>query len=411
MVKEILNQMKVAIIDDGVDDRELTALVRHVSFVPEHAHSGSTVTHGTICAKIIEKYGNVSDLYDLKTIPSVGDGNLSYLIEALNYCLNVHVDIINISNGSYNYIESDHQYRLLKDVCRKLARAGTIIFAAESNIGRLTIPSAFASVISVEQKNPLRNSRASLYRQSNLYVNGAHIIKIGGKIHFTKRCNSFACAYACALATKNTSGNGRITFPKEVLINTNVVYDGLYRLHGRRKSLNFNSLLFLFEGKRNSVPVISVSPQGVPYSSGVALQLKDLAMQSGYYAMILSDQNIKLPRHFKSMNETFILKSIHAIWKSSHCDLILYDSVSPKSHSISSMSLTNMNIADTCLTGNDFADTRLTGMDIAGMALTDMDIHYLEGHKFSVMKDRSRRTCLSIEDVFNSIRENFEESG
>ena len=193
--------MTVAVLDNGIYAEELETPVRHFS-VGSAVDSGFIQTnersHGTVCAKIIEKYSSVDEILDVTFIGKDGKADISDMSEALEFCLDKKVDAINLSCGIEDYTIDSKEYRRLSDVCKKLFDNNIKIFASQNNIGRITIPAALPYTISVEQKDSKLNKLTSVYRKSDIYINGKHLIKLGNRYGFTEACNSFACAYATA---------------------------------------------------------------------------------------------------------------------------------------------------------------------------------------------------------------------
>ena len=73
---------------------------------------------------------------------------------ALEYCSELKVDVINLSSGCSFYDSNTAVYARLVAVCRKLYYRGVKIFAAQNNVGNMTIPAQFPYV--TEGLVPLR---------------------------------------------------------------------------------------------------------------------------------------------------------------------------------------------------------------------------------------------------------------
>ncbi len=192
--------MTIAILDDGICEEPLSASVYHIDLLKD-GEMISPVSHGTVCAKIIEKYGNVDHLIDIRFLNVQRNGSLEGLMDALRCCLELEVDAINISCGIENFMYEDPKVRKLHRMIQRLKNKGIDIYAAQSNLGRVTIPAAFPEVFSVEHKSEISNRIHSIYRTSDIYLRAPHRVKLNGKKVFTYRQNSYSCAYACALAS------------------------------------------------------------------------------------------------------------------------------------------------------------------------------------------------------------------
>ena len=156
----------------------------------------------------------------------------------------------------------------MADVCRALHEKGVKIYAAQNNIGRITIPAEFPFAVSVEQKDRIQNILTSIYRRSDIYTSGRHLIRLGGEDHYTEECNSFACAYATAKNLDGESGDYKDLFDG--------ADDKLAQLIER-------------ESKRYpkaEIPVIYIEKS--PSASGLADWIKKNFLAEGYSADILS---------------------------------------------------------------------------------------------------------------------------
>ena len=199
--------MIIAVIDDGICQQEIKTPVE-VHYTGKKQSSEFVQTdagsHGTVCAKIIEKYAPPEKFID---IPFLGDddADLEDMCRALECCLELNADVINLSCGSAFYDSASEVYARLLEVCRKLYKKGVKIYAAQNNAGYLTVPAQFPYVTSVEQYDRDGMSTHELYRRSDLYTESVHSIVTGGKREKTLKCNSYACAYATACESAGRS--------------------------------------------------------------------------------------------------------------------------------------------------------------------------------------------------------------
>lgn len=191
--------MIIAILDNGICKEEILTEVNTYCIgnaITNGFVQKNPLSHATICAKIIEKYCKPDKLIDIVFLGEDGTANMLDLCLALELCLSLNVDVINLSSGIDIYNADSDDYRRLLAVCRQLYVKGIKIYAAQSNSGRLTIPANFPYTISVEQINPESNLLCALYRRSDVYTKGNHAIQINGKRIVSWKCNSYACAYA-----------------------------------------------------------------------------------------------------------------------------------------------------------------------------------------------------------------------
>ena len=190
--------MKIAIIDDGVNVGAMkipvqTWLVQDDKVVQDNADNKiPTDSHGTVCAKIIEKYcGSAVEMISIRVLGQKGTGDLYDLITALRWCLDKQIAFINLSNGVSAFADLAPLY----EVCYSLHESGSKIVAAQNNLRFCTYPADFPFVISVEDNKPLYPYSLM---QSDIYTRSEHTIFFDGYKQRTERCNSYACAYATA---------------------------------------------------------------------------------------------------------------------------------------------------------------------------------------------------------------------
>ncbi len=194
-----MRKLRITVIDDGICTDGMKSeissyAVSNGEVIEADDRDIAFSSHGTVCAKIIEKYcSEPIELISIRILNKKGLGNVDDLIAALKWCEKGSIDIINLSNG----VTQCSKLGQLFDVCMRLIESGVKIIAAQSNVQVCTYPADFPFVISVEQK---RHRRYPTLMRSNIYTEGRHTIELGKRKTKTKteRCNSYACAYAAS---------------------------------------------------------------------------------------------------------------------------------------------------------------------------------------------------------------------
>ena len=191
--------MKIAILDDEINSSLLNIPVQSFSICNGEiramkSYCTQNISHSTICAKIIETYGIVNELLCISILNSDGMGILDDLIIALEYCIEMNIDIINLSNGITNFFIFSESYNSLFDICMRLKLKGVKIVAAQSNNDKITIPSDFPNVYGVEYFFCTKKH----IRDSNFYVLRPISIKLKGHKILLNKSNSYACAFVTA---------------------------------------------------------------------------------------------------------------------------------------------------------------------------------------------------------------------
>ena len=229
----------IAVIDDGVNGEVVkqrvysykvfeNKIVRDID-IPEVS------SHGTICAKIIEKRGRVDFFYSIRILDKNGTGNIEALCLALEWLADKKVDFINISNGIVNYIERNQEYMRLWRICKMLASCNKRIIAARSNLEISTIPADFSSVISV-------SSFFKRYSKANILAIGSAKILLKDMKIKENACNSYACAFATAMLS-NCNDNKSLKFKR------------LFGIRYNHRRMAYKQLLYT---KKNCIPTVPI---------------------------------------------------------------------------------------------------------------------------------------------------------
>jgi subtilisin len=151
--------IRVAVVDTGIDlsHPDLAANVKGgANFVAGASSYADDNGHGTHVAGIIAAANNTigvigvapaADLYAVKVLDRRGSGYLSGIIEGLTWCVNNHIQVVNMSLGTSSYSASFAQ------AVQVTLDAGVVVVAAAGNSGpgayTVDYPGAFAGVIAV----------------------------------------------------------------------------------------------------------------------------------------------------------------------------------------------------------------------------------------------------------------------
>ncbi|WOV84841.1 S8 family serine peptidase [Sporosarcina jeotgali] len=170
----------VAVIDSGID-RSIPDFKGRIApggynFVENTSDITDTHGHGTSVSGVIasvlnNQYGitGISGPFDvsilpLKTIRGDGTGTVSMNIQAIDYAIEKHVDVINISQGGMTPSQIE------KDAIRRAADAGILIVASAGNDAEkgnpIMYPAAYDEVLSVASVNESnKHSAFSTYNE------------------------------------------------------------------------------------------------------------------------------------------------------------------------------------------------------------------------------------------------------
>lgn len=168
------------------------------------------IGHGTAIVSIIKKLSPYSDITIIKAFDN--DLNIEYekLFFILDYIKNnMKCDILHLSLG-INMCDNLNQFRT---VCEDIKNQGTIIVSAYDNLGSISYPAAFSSVIGVDGSEDCKsefdyeyvcdskiNIRGKAGSQRLAWLDGKYIINAG---------NSYAAAYITAIISKIIESNNK----------------------------------------------------------------------------------------------------------------------------------------------------------------------------------------------------------
>jgi hypothetical protein len=144
-----------------------------------------------MCAAIINQYTPNSQLYDLKVLHG-NTGKVNNLIDALNWCIYNQIDIINMSCGTEDWLESIK----IRCTIKKLVSRKIFLIAAGSNSPSKSYPAEIQGVIGVKTKPWLYDKRFYTIggdcfdRGINIIASSRHIC--GSHKEYTPMCNSYA---------------------------------------------------------------------------------------------------------------------------------------------------------------------------------------------------------------------------
>ena len=184
--------VKVAIIDSGVDIGGDINVYQSISFVPEDENVSpmyyDITGHGTSVAGIIASTGKVTglkginpnvQLYSVKVLDNNNMAPISRIIEAIYWCIDNDIDIINMSFGTPHY--SVILEKAIKDAYEK----NILMIASSGNEknGELDVeyPAAFDEVVSVGSVNSLGevSEFCDACNRADIYAPGELVNTIG----------------------------------------------------------------------------------------------------------------------------------------------------------------------------------------------------------------------------------------
>ena len=139
--------MLIAVIDSGIDQSDV--MLRGIQIKSKTVELHHKNKHGTNIVKIIVRDNLIEQFISIQILDENNKGQLNLLIEAIEYCIENNVDVINLSLGLVSI--SCSRLDLLYNTIKKAIDKNIIIFAAENNRQNNTTsyPAAFKEVYSV----------------------------------------------------------------------------------------------------------------------------------------------------------------------------------------------------------------------------------------------------------------------
>ncbi|MDF2537857.1 MAG: hypothetical protein K0S76_878 [Herbinix sp.] len=194
--------MEVIIIDDGVNEEfaHINALkhnleiTKSLKIINRKDYDKSLYSHGSICACIIKKYSPNCKIGSIKILSSdEHNGSLEQLLVALEWCIDVGTNLINMSIGSIKYKD----YEPVRVLISKLVNNGCIVVSACNNNKWFSVPACLSGVIGVETKETYSDDQFTYnnnyYDFSDIIASSQHLIHgYNKKVILTKLSNSYA---------------------------------------------------------------------------------------------------------------------------------------------------------------------------------------------------------------------------
>lgn len=211
--------VKIAIIDSGCDVNHISlkdniAAVRN--FTTEDMKNPNIVTdrvgHGTHVAGIIAadgKHNSIvgvapeSELYILKAIDRTGSGKLSWVVNAINYAVNLNVDIISMSLGMG--VSDEKLERAINNAIKN--QISVVCAAGNEGDGNYddfeySYPASYVDVISVGAVD--KKSVPAVFSNSNLVID---CVAPGVDIISTYPGNTYASLSGTSMAAPHVTGS------------------------------------------------------------------------------------------------------------------------------------------------------------------------------------------------------------
>lgn len=176
------SKIKVAIMDSGVDYSQDVNVVERVNLVDDEKNIApyyeDITSHGTSVAGIVADIAPKANLYSVRVLDANNTATLDRVIEGIYWCIDNHMDIINMSFGTDTY-----SVALEQAIC-DAEKAGILLLASAGNGGnnsKVEYPAAFEQVIAVGSvdKNAELTKESATGTEIELVAPGSQILTDG----------------------------------------------------------------------------------------------------------------------------------------------------------------------------------------------------------------------------------------
>lgn len=215
-VKDYTGKDVIALIDTGTDGSTVDA----VSFVDNDVTDN--FGHATKMVKTIRKQNKNARILALKALDDNGKGTTASVVAALQYAIDSHVSIINLSFSG----KANDDTSLIEAKVKEAIKEGITVVASAGNNGSIAydyIPANIEGVITVGACD----SKGNILSTSNY----GNIVKW--------YCNADATSQAASTVTGILSKNGKVTEDKKTVFSPKSVKYASYKETGSNKSDDF----------------------------------------------------------------------------------------------------------------------------------------------------------------------------
>lgn len=199
--------IRIAIIDNGIDDRFLNRELENRITVDKNGicindqadMRQQRFRHGTYCAMIIEKHLKNCKLTSIRILDGNGNGEISNLRSALEWCYCNGIRLVNLSMGTTHFVDK----KLIRSVINEYANKGIVIVAASANSGYMSYPASFTNVIGVVAGDCFKFGNVLKWQKGIDFESPCEcwLESCFGKLQIAKS-NSYATPYSTALVGK-----------------------------------------------------------------------------------------------------------------------------------------------------------------------------------------------------------------
>ena len=307
--------LKIAFIDDGINTSRFSIpfpvsniLLAEENTIDLKESNINPCSHGTLCAAIFCKYAEVNniELICLKVLNSELRGKNISLIEALEWCINNNISIVNCSVGTTN--KSD--FTALDAFFSKIKKQKITIVASKSNKNIYTYPACNNSVIGVKSSFLYFDGNMKIrwypFDGAEVETSGVHNLILKDESFFkTTNANSFSAPVVTAKVANIIDKYGPMSVTeilrhlekKATTVMGKYIFSGSpYPWHQNNiivKKESYEQIIKKYIHKYsipNMVPIIKVYGDNYKNEVEVIKTFESVLLKNGINYSVLSDQ-------------------------------------------------------------------------------------------------------------------------
>lgn len=194
---------KVCVLDTGFTDHRDLSIAGGVNFTTRDANDyADRQGHGEHVCSIIAQIAPECEIHAVKVLSDSGSGQMSWIMQGIQYAMDINADVINMSLGSPSYFPPLH------DMVKRAVAQGIVVCAASGNESdnnlkteEFSYPGALHEVISVGSIN--RKGQLSKFSNTNRELD---ITAPGEHIYALAPGNKYVVLSGTSMATPFVSG-------------------------------------------------------------------------------------------------------------------------------------------------------------------------------------------------------------
>lgn len=187
---------KIAVLDSGYSSIENKSI--KIIKLNNSENEIDRLGHGTEVITIISELNPNAEIFSIKILDDAGSGNKEKIYEALKWCLENKLDVVNLSFSMPNDDKG------IKEILKEIDEMGTIIVSSYDNDNKISYPANYDFVFGVKAHNKLLRKNEVFFKKGILLAYG------GDKEEKPCKFNSYASARVTAFFSQRVKNKDLI---------------------------------------------------------------------------------------------------------------------------------------------------------------------------------------------------------